>query len=92
MGIRLSIFEGKFPRFPHDIKMTLICDGEVHTQGDLLARGPDYQEFRSDDDFMGCYRDAMRAGWKDTHRGGRRVFLGPCCSGKEKADAGSCDD
>jgi len=28
------------------------------------------------------YADAMRAGWKDTFRGGERVFICPACSGK----------
>ena len=74
MGMTLSIFEGAVPRFPLEIKMTLECDG-----GTLLCGR---QQLQHSDGFMGCYRTAMQCGWKDTNRGGRRVFLGPCCSRK----------
>ena len=32
---------------------------------------------------IGAYGLAMKDGWKDTARDGRRVFFGPCCSGKK---------
>lgn len=91
MGISVSIFCGEVARVPADILLTMICDNHRSVDSLFVERGPDMQYFRSDDGFIGCYRDAMAAGWKDVHRGGRRIFLGPCCSGKEPKD-GSGED
>lgn len=83
MGIKISIFEGAVPRFPLEIELTLVCDGPQHgPEGGFLAAEAVPLMVRHSDGFMGCYRTAMAAGWKDTHRNGERVFFGPCCSGK----------
>lgn len=74
MGIKLDIFDGDVPRFPLEIKVTLRCDG-----GTMFCME---SGFRHSEGFIGCYREAMRAGWKDTNRDGHRVFFGPCCSHK----------
>jgi hypothetical protein len=63
-------------RYPRDIRMVLICDRADH---DPEVVGS--QTFTGG--FIGCYRDAMAAGWKDTFAYGQRVFYGPCCSGKK---------
>ena len=60
--------------------LTLTCDGDHG----LLP--PDSATFKHADGYIGEYWAAMAAGWKDTHTkspGSRRVFYGPCCSGKE---------
>ena len=82
MGLEISIFEGFVPRFPLEIRTTFKCDG-----GTLLC---EQLSLGHSEGFIGCYRWAMRAGWKDTSRDGRRVFFGPCCSGKavETRDCG----
>jgi len=90
MGMAISIFCHEIPKVPADIWVSMICDNHG-APPIILERGPCYQRFQSDDGFIGCYRDAMAAGWKDVHRGGRRIFLGPCCSGKEPKD-GSGED
>ena len=57
--------------------LTLKCDGDQHG---LFGAS---QTFMHPDGFMGQYRLAMNAGWKDTHDDhGVRLILGPCCSGK----------
>jgi hypothetical protein len=58
---------------PWPIELVLRCDG---------CSSSSAAEFRHDQGYVGAYRLALRAGWKDTHRDGVRVFLGPCCSGK----------
>lgn len=80
MGIEISIFEGKVPLFPRDIELTLVCDGCI-TAGSLFGFGHAIFTNR-EAGFIGCYRDAMRAGWKESHVTSERRFLGPCCSGK----------
>jgi hypothetical protein len=59
--------------------LTLTCDGQ---HGDDV---PPSATFKHPDGYIGEYREAMAAGWKDTFTpspGSRRVFFGPCCSGK----------
>jgi hypothetical protein len=63
---------------PRSILICLRCDGH---EGELI--GGDVAVFKHVGGFMGAYSLAMKAGWKDTCRSGRRIFLGPCCSGKE---------
>jgi hypothetical protein len=72
MGLEISVVDELAP-YPRPIRLVLICEGCLFSTR---------QEFRHDDGFIGCYREAMAAGWKDAHEGGRRVILGPCCSGK----------
>ena len=64
--------EGPFPR---QGRLILTCDGDH-------GLFPHSQSFEHRDGFMGEYRAAMAAGWKDTFWRGERVFFGPCCSGK----------
>jgi hypothetical protein len=78
MGLKVITTDETAP-YPRPLRMVLMCDGH----GDKLELfGGMRQEFTHADGFHGMYCDAMRAGWKDTHRGGERVILGPCCSGK----------
>jgi len=56
-------------------ELVLTCDGYG-----CRDRAP--QVFAHDRGYIAQYRMAMVAGWKDAFRNGRRVFLGPCCSGK----------
>jgi hypothetical protein len=58
--------------------LVLTCDGYGCSN-----RVP--QVFEHAHGYIPQYRAAMAAGWKDAFRNGRRIFLGPCCSGK-------CDD
>ncbi len=71
----LNIETDSFGAYPWPIVLTLWCDGCI---GDETAQ----QRFSHRDGFIGAYKSAISVGWKDTHRDGKRVFLGPCCSGK----------
>jgi hypothetical protein len=61
--------------------LVLTCDGDHGLFGSRGCRVLS-QSFSHPDGYVGQYNDAMKAGWKDCFRDGRRVFLGPCCSGK----------
>lgn len=80
MGMRVTILREE-PPYPRPTRLTLVCDGDRHARSlDLI--GPLMQHFDDIGGFIDQYRSAMNAGWKDSRIGNRRVFLGPCCSGK----------
>jgi hypothetical protein len=62
---------------PRAILICLRCDGH---EGQLI--GGDIAVFKHPEGYIGAYGLAMKAGWKDTAHDGKRVFFGPCCSGK----------
>lgn len=55
---------------PRAVSWWFVCDGD---HGLLLPMAGEYAG----------YSEAMRAGWKETFVDSKRLFLGPCCSGKE---------
>lgn len=63
---------------PRAGRLTLTCDDPEPAMFKCVAS----QSFEHPEGFVAQYRMAMRAGWKDTHAFGRRVFLCPGCSGK----------
>ena len=63
---------------PRAILICLRCDGH---DGQLI--GGDIAVFKHPEGYIGAYGLAMKAGWKDTAHDGKRVFFGPCCSGKK---------
>lgn len=75
MGISIAVTDRRGPH-PWPIEIVLRCDGEHGLFPGSTA------EFRHERGYVGAYSAAMKAGWKDTQVDGRRVFLGPCCSGK----------
>lgn len=80
MGLQITCVNDK-ATIPRETVLTLTCDGH-HNAVDLF--GGLIQDFAGPG-FISQYSAAMRAGWKDTcNERGERVFLGPCCSGKEK--------
>jgi hypothetical protein len=70
--IRIEAIDGDIPRAT---RLMLSCDGDH-------GLFPVEASFEHADGYVGQYRLAMHAGWKDTVRDGVRVFFGPCCSGK----------
>lgn len=78
MGIRIETTT--VGPYPWSIRMTLFCEGKNCTGAMLIP--PTTHIFEHPDGYIGAYRSAMAAGWKDTHQDGKRVFFGPCCSGK----------
>jgi hypothetical protein len=73
MGIAIWSPKNRGP-YPRPVTVKLECDG---------CKG----FFRSSDEltggFIAIYAKFMAKGWKDCHKRGQRVFLGPCCSGKK---------
>lgn len=78
MGLLIACTDER-ARYPRPLRLTLTCDGHGE---DLDLFGGTLQHFEHPDGFVGAYRLAMNAGWKDTSASGTRMFLGPCCSGK----------
>lgn len=72
--IEIAVVDAGAPT-PRPLRLTLSCDGDH-------GLFPVAEDFEHADGMMGAYRLAMNRGWKDTSRNGRRVFFGPCCSGK----------
>jgi hypothetical protein len=70
---------------PREAVLELACDGEHG--GDLFAAPPARAVFDDPSGFVAQHGAAMAAGWLETFRGGERVFLGPCCSGKKPRSA-----
>lgn len=66
---------------PRPLRLTLTCDGD-HGLFPVTASFE-----RHADGFVGLYRMAMIAGWKDTSASGARQFFGPCCSHKAPRQA-----
>jgi hypothetical protein len=58
------------------VVITLECD--QHSA--FFCRG--IAEFRSPDGFIGCHRDAMKAGWLERYASEGRLWICPECSGK----------
>jgi hypothetical protein len=87
MGIRIQC-DDESAAPPRPISVFLVCDGDGH--GMFPA---DVAIFRHPEGFVGCHKLAMGAGWLERDGGARgRLWLGPCCSGKEpsrKAAIGS---
>jgi hypothetical protein len=75
VGIRIGADEDG-PPWPCDVFLEFACDG------DHGLFPPPPVRFAGDN-FVAKYSEAMRLGWKVIHAAdGRRLFLGPCCSGK----------
>jgi hypothetical protein len=79
MGLRFEILDHAAPS-PKPGRLTLTCDG--HAEGEGMV-----QSFESPGGFLAMHRAAMAAGWKETFHNGERIFLGPCCSGKQQQHA-----
>lgn len=65
------------PPWPLATILTLTCDG---------AHPPPRMDRMTQVFLVGSLPErlsaASRAGWKETYRDGRKLWLGPCCSGK----------
>lgn len=73
MGLTIHA-PGDGPPWPTKTLLALTCDNCAA-----------FAVFDHADGFIAQYRQAIAAGWKDTHScspGSARTFLGPCCSGK----------
>jgi hypothetical protein len=60
---------------PRETELVLTCDREhgLFPAEPVTFRGRSYIEQNA---------AAMAAGWIESHSGGQRRFIGPCCSGK----------
>jgi len=74
MGLALFCPDPDAP-IPRAVHLELACDGDhgLFPPAPAIFAQPSYVE---------QYAAAMAAGWRETSRAGRRLFLGPCCSGK----------
>jgi hypothetical protein len=78
MGLKLDAERDCAP-YPVPVFTMMTCDGDHG----LFAPAP--QRFDSDGHTWTMAR-ILRAGWKETYTAdGRKLWLGPCCSGKEAA-------
>ena len=76
MGLRL--LSNDCDPIPRQSRLELTCDGDHG----LL---PPPIEIFADDGFIHQHSSAMAAGWLERMDGGRgRIWLGPCCSGKQR--------
>jgi hypothetical protein len=75
MGLRFAAIDASAPS-PRPGRLTLTCDS--HAEGEGMV-----QSFEHPGGYLAMYRAALAAGWKETFRNGERLFLGPCCSGKQ---------
>lgn len=75
MGMTIDLVETPLPPLSplSATRLVLVCDGCLLGTTD---------SFVHDDGFIGQHREAMAAGWKETFGDSRRLWLGPCCSGK----------
>ncbi len=77
MGLRIYCPAPDEP-VPRDVWLELACDA------DHGLFPPEPETFRQAS-YIEQYSAAMAAGWRETFDGGRRLFVGPCCSGKRVA-------
>lgn len=84
MGLAIEAVDEAAP-VPRATRLVLCCDGDhgLFSPEPAAFHGSGYIE---------QFGQAMRAGWKDTHRSGVRMIFGPCCSGKVTTSGGDNDD
>jgi hypothetical protein len=80
MTLRINCLDETAP-YPRPLRLTLRCDSDHG----LFPVEASFE--RHEDGFIGLYRMAMDAGWKDTSASGVRMFFGPCCSHKATRQA-----
>lgn len=81
MGIEIGLKEKRTAKlkYPLGCYLKFTCDSHNH-RGFVKTTVSQRWDLNG---YIANYSAAMKAGWKDTFRNGRRVFFCPNCSGKK---------